>query len=298
MPEWQEAFPAVHAALAPEYRGLPLAEVEGVIGGVFGQDVTLADAEDWFKSVRQGLAGAAKAVAPVVQRALPGIASSAMSGAALWPWGMLGGAVIGGVGSAIGGGKPPGRAPGPRPGPVPGVPAAFSSIGSLSRGSGPTAAIGQLVGALGSPTVQNALAAMLLGPAGARTVPTSAGSQVPVAAVTNLLGMLAGRASAEWEMAVPSVEAETFSEVLDFAAPEVRAAWLYEQLAPIELAPDDVGAQDVEASDEGADEAWLDDAYDELEAELLGRASDEGYDDAYDEALEPENWENWSLVDG
>ena len=53
---------------------------------------------------------------------------------------------------------------------------------------------------LGSPTVQTALGSMLMGPAGARTVATPGGSQVPVGAVTNLLGMLAGRASARYRV--------------------------------------------------------------------------------------------------
>jgi len=292
MPDWQEAHPAVYRALAPEYRDLPEDQVEALVQGVFGENVSLADAEGLFQDLGRTLSGAAQAAAPVLQRALPGVVSGAMTGAALGPWGMLGGALLGGVGSALGGGaatapRPPAGAPIPRPGLPPGLPAPIPGGGPPATGAGPTAAIAQLLGGLGSPTVQQALAAMLMGPAGARTVPIAGGNQVPVAAITNLLSMLASRASAEWEEAVPSVEGEGFGEGVDYA-PEARSAWLYEQLLPL----DDVEARDDESSRESGGEesdggeAWLDELYDELEAGLMA----ENEPESVDESADPEAW--------
>jgi hypothetical protein len=127
---------------------------------------------------------------------------------------------------------------------------------------------------------------MLLGSAGARSVPVAGGNQVPVAAVTNLLGMLANRASAEWEAIAPSAEVGTFGEGLDFA-PEVRAEWLYGQLAP----PEPTGENAEGRNDEAADEGWLDELYDELEAELVVEAEHQAaVDEALYEAVDPESW--------
>jgi hypothetical protein len=111
-------------------------------------------------------------------------------------------------------------------------------------------------------------------------VPTPAGNELPVATATNLIGTLAGRASAEWEAAVPSPETQSFGEALDFASPEVRAAWVIEQLAP----PEGVEAFDVESSDEG----WIDELYDELEAELLTGQPEAWFDETPYETMEPE----------
>jgi hypothetical protein len=280
---WQETYPALHRALAPEYRDLGPEQVEAIVHGTFGEDVTLADAEGFFDDVGRALSGAARAAAPVVQRALPGVVSGAMGGAALGPFGMLGGALLGGIGSALG---PGGR---PQPADVPAGlirPPVPQPAGTPPGAVGPPLAVAQLLGALGSPTVQRALGSMLLGRAGARTVPTAGGTEVPVAAITNLLGMLAGRASAEWEMIAPSPEAESFAEGLDFAAPEVRAEWLFERLEAIDL-----DAEDVEAwGGESGDESWLDEMFDELDAELV-EASDEAFDESdesFDELVVPE----------
>jgi hypothetical protein len=279
---WQEAYPTLYRALAPEYRELGMEQVEAIVHGTFGEDVTLADAEGFFDDVGRALSSAARAAAPVVQRALPGVAAGAMGGAALGPFGMLGGALLGGLGSALAPGARPQPAGAPPAGLIrPAVPQAPAAPPGVA---GPPLAIAQLLGALGSPTVQRALSAMLMGRAGARTVPTAGGSDVPVAAVTNLLGMLAGRASAEWETIAPSPEAESFSEGLDFAAPEVRAEWLYEQLESIDLGP-----EYVEAWDE-SEESWLDEMFDELDAELV-EASDEAFDESdesFDELALPE----------
>ncbi|MFL5910948.1 MAG: hypothetical protein ACJ768_10310 [Gaiellaceae bacterium] len=280
MPDWQEAYPAVYNRLAEQYRSLPEDQVESLLESMFGEGFGLAAAEGFFDDVGRTLSGAARAAAPVLQRALPGVMSGAMSGAALGPWGMLGGALLGGVGSALGGG---GGAAAPHPG-APAPAAGAPALGGGALGGGPTGALGQLLGALGSPTVQQALGSMFLGSAGARTVPTPGGNQLPVAAITNLLGMLSNRASAEWEAIMPSEDAESVGEGLDLASPEVRSAWVFEQLAPVEGL--DEAAES--ADGESVDEAWVDELYDELEAELL--AGTEAYDEAYDESAGDEAW--------
>lgn len=272
MPEWQDTYPVVHRALAPQYRQLPEGQAEAIVQGVLGEDFSLADAEGFFANLGRTLSGAASAIAPIAQRALPGLVSGAAGGAALGPLGMLGGAVLGGVTGALGGGAANTRAAAP---PNSGLPLGAPAL----------PAIAQLLGALGSPTVQQALAAMLMGRAGAPTVPTAGGAQVPVAGITNLLGMLANRASAEWEEMVPSIEGEAV-EGVDGASPQARSAWLFEQLLPIEDVDDRADEPEEAAARGRVDESWVDELYDELEADLLTEAVIESVDDG----LHVESW--------
>jgi hypothetical protein len=303
MADWQELYPHVHAALADEYRSLPVDQVELVVQGALGDGVTLEAAEGFFDDVGKAFGQAA----PVLQRALPGAASGAAAGAALGPWGALGGALIGGLSSALSSGGGPAPAPAaptarpaapaaPRPAAAaPGVvrpplPAAALAPGPLAgvpttapappmatppdaagTGSGPGPVVGQLLTALSSPTVQQALSAMLLGSAGARSVQGAGGDELPVAGITNMLGSLAHQASAEWEAIVPSPEQVSFVEGYDFGTPEVRSAWMFEQLAPPEEAELAAPVAD-EAADEAADDAWLDELYDEFEAQLMSES--------------------------
>jgi hypothetical protein len=102
---------------------------------------------------------------------------------------------------------------------------------------------------------------MLLGHAGAPTVPSSTGKQIPVAAITNLIGLLANRASAEWDMVAPFSGEDYVSEGLDKANPEVRGDVLYSELDPVALL-------DSGASGEDWAEAWLDEMYDAAEADF------------------------------
>jgi hypothetical protein len=238
MPDWQEAFPNVHRALAPPLRTLPAHEVESILQEAFGEGVGLADAEGFFDDIGHALSSAAKVVAPIAQKALPGIVSGAISGLPGGPLGMLAGAGVGAAGSLLGGGGRPAGAP------APGAP------------PGPTAAVTQLLGMLGSPAVPHALSAMMLGGAGARTVPGTGGTELPVSAITNLLGMLAGRASAEWEVAAHGEAIEGFAEGVDIGSPEARAGWVLEHLPPPAF----------EA--ESTDEAWVDEMFDAFDTEL------------------------------
>jgi hypothetical protein len=302
MPDWSETYPAVYSALAHQYRLLPQAEVEQVIRGVFGESADLETAEGFFDDVGKAFGSAGNAIghaaqqaAPVLAKAGAGALSGAMSGAALGPYGMLAGALIGGTAGALSStGK---QSPGGATGAVGQLAGAASGLlgggagsagavgqlagaasGLLGGGAGPTGAVGQLLGALASPTVQQALSSMLLGPAGSRTVSTPAGSVIPVAAITNLLAMLAHRASAEWESVAPFGEVDYISEDIDTASPEARAEWLYSQLAPIEtITPPAQPAEPREEASstadlETVDDRWLDEMYDELEAEFYAES--------------------------
>ena len=262
---WSEVYPVVHRSLAPEYRGLPIAQVERLLGEVFGERVDIDQVESFLGDlggtlgqVGRAVGGVAKQAVPVVGKALPGALAGAAGGAALGLPGIVGGAILGGVGSAIGGGPTP-RQPTAGPG----------QPQTAGPGVGPSGAVAQLLAALSSPTVQQALAAMMLGKAGNRTVPTATGAQVPVAALTNLLGVLANRASAEWDAVVPYDEGDYLAEAfpgtgLDAANPQARAGWLYEQLA----------LPDAESDDEEwePDDSWMDDYYDHIEASIYTAA--------------------------
>jgi hypothetical protein len=280
---WQQTYPRLSGALAPEYRALPRDQVEQVVRGVFGEGTELEDVEGFFDDVGKALSNVASQAAPVVGKALPGALSGALAGAPLGLPGIIGGALLGGVGGALGGGGhapgPPTAPIGPPPAGVPTAPGAGAGIaGALpgliaGGGVGPSTAVAQLLGALGSPTTQQALLSMLLGNAGGRTASTATGSQVPVAAITNLLGMLANRASAEWESVAPYGAGDFISEGLDAANPEVRAGWLYAQLAPLEWAAPTQASAAVRSAE--TDEAWLDEMYDEAEAEFYAELDTE-----------------------
>lgn len=332
MAGWQEEFPRLHAALAPEYRVLPQSQVEQLVESVMGPGMSLADAEGLFdsigktfSSIGQAVGKAATAAAPYVVKALPGIASGLMSGMAGGPAGMISGALLGGLGSALGpGGAPPG---GPAPGPAPGVPGmpgmpgmpgvpglaglAGALGGALGGAGGAGGAIAPFLAALGSPSTQQALQQMLLGPAGAPTVPIAGGTaQAPVSAIAGMLGSMMNRAREDWEAVLPSGQGAYLSEAIDLGNPGVRETWLYEQLLPIPAGtaaappaespepespePESAGPESPEpesAEPEDAGEAgWLDDTYEEEEAyfyaELLRQqAEDEDAEDAEDSEL-------------
>jgi hypothetical protein len=268
VPRWQESYPVLHRSLAPAYRELPRSQVEQVVRGVLGESSDLDSVEGFLDdlgrtlgSIGRTVGNAAQQAAPVLAQVAPGVLSGAVGGAGLGLPGIIGGALLGGVGSVLGQQGRPG--PAPAMGGLPSAGGVSQPTGVqpplLGGGAGSTGSIGQLLAALGSPTVQQALSSMLLGPVGNPTALAAGGSQLPVAAITNLLGMLANRASVEWESITPFGEA-TYGEGIDAANPEARAAWLYGQLEPVAMESD--GQSDAEV----ADERWIDEMYDELEA--------------------------------
>lgn len=282
MTDWTVSYPNVHGSLAPEYQGMPREQIEDVVQEVFGAGTTLDMAEGFFDGIGNALSGVGRAVsgvaqqaAPYVARALPGVASGAATGAALGPWGALAGGLIGGLTSALSTPQRPGGTPTGQPATGAGgglasqlAGAAAQGLAAAGGGAGTAGAAGrsngaifQLINALGSPTVQKGVTSMLMGRAGAPTVAAANGEQLPLAAIANLLSVLASRASAEWEELSPYA-AEDYLEAyvdegFDTSSEDDRAEWVYGRLAP--PVPEAAGAS-------ANDEAWLDDMYDEMEA--------------------------------
>lgn len=96
----------------------------------------------------------------------------------------------------------------------------------------------QLLSLLSSPAVQQAVMQMMMGQAGNSTVPAG-GTRLPVTAVTNLLGMLANQASAEYNAVARPDMGESIPYYLmgadgeflvDPASPEQRATLVMELL--------------------------------------------------------------------
>jgi hypothetical protein len=282
-------YPNLRDMLDDRYAGLPDAEFEAAFESAFGEHVTPAEYEEFFGGLGKALSSAVSTVAPVVQSALPGVAQGAMAGSALGPWGALGGAVLGGVGSVlskqggtagqvgrtVGGvvntaGALTGRSP--VAGGVAG--AATSGLSALLGQSG-APATNALRAVLGSPQLAQALGALFAGrnpqlPVGPAQTP------VPASALTGLLGMLAKEAEDEAEAygaygtATPAYLVDQNGQlVVDPSSPEQRAARVLQLLAGEfeDSAPDDretAGWSNVEWTDEWAEldvediEAWAD----------------------------------------
>jgi hypothetical protein len=298
---WAQAYPTVHRSLAAEYRSLPAEQVDRLLVGVLGPGTGLEYTESFLDDVGHALGQVGK----VVVKALPGAVSGAIAGAPAGLPGIIGGALLGGAGSVLGGGAAPAPQPA-APAVAPSAPAATAVVSPGSHpvtataspaaapaaspaattsptapaaaaapaaaGAGPQAALVQLLTALSSPTVRDAITAMLLGGAGARTVPAAGGTELPAAAVTNMLGVLSTQVSAGWDEIAPyrgtdHVALTRGAEGIDTASPDVRAAWIFQQLAPPEE-PERGGDDDVDRQD---------DLDDEFEAQLwaLGEAEDD-----------------------
>src|SRR4029453_730230 len=235
--DWDDdPYPNVRGALAPEYAELAPEEIDALFERTFGPAVTAEDAEDIFGSVKTLASGGghtvshvAQKAAPVAMSAVPGAAQGAMAGAALGPLGMVGGAVLGGAGSALAGqkgpagtigkvlgtgiglagtvaGGPVGILGGPLGQRVIGAGTALVSgavrtqrgpVGQLQQVIQGVPAAGHLLNLLSRPEVLQALQAMTLSPIGKPSVPV-AGPPVPVGAFTNLLSQLANQAQAEF----------------------------------------------------------------------------------------------------
>ena len=141
-----------------------------------------------------------------------------MGGAALGPWGMLGGAVLGGLGGALGGSRG-GAAPGPAPAPAlsqpppsqPAMPGAPAAAGAPAAGA--------LMQLLSNPALQQALMSMMLGPrTGRESVevgPTA--TRVPVAAFAELIREAADQALSQYEQIGGADVAESMPEYLEQA---------------------------------------------------------------------------------
>jgi hypothetical protein len=208
--------------LRAEYRNQPPEQIEQILESTLGiSPEDLEVLEDIWRTL-QGVGGA-------VSRALPSIASGALTGAttgaALGPWGALGGALIGGTVGGLTHSQQPQRPPLVPQMPVPpGPPSAPSQPQIPPQQTAPPAptpmpsgspAAAQLLQAIWRPEFQQALMAMLMGQAGRPTIPIGT-AQVPPAALANMMGVLANRAAAE-SNAVASANGESPSYWQDFA---------------------------------------------------------------------------------
>lgn len=233
---WEEdPYPALRAALGPEYRHLPADAVAELVESI---GLSPEDVEFDLGGALRSVGRVAASVAPTI---LP-IAGTAIGTAFGGP---LGGALGGTLGQLAGGAI--GSAAGPRPRPRP--PIAPGSVAGLAlpaalpgapAGTSPAAAT--LLQLLSRPEVLQGLMAMAMGSVGARAVPVG-GTPVPPAAFANLLGTLATRAAAEAhasgaaEEGVPSYLLGADGEALvDTTLPEERAGRLLGLLAAADQA--------------------------------------------------------------
>ena len=234
-------YPMLRASLAPQYTGVDQAQLRALVQQVYGPEAIPEDVENYFASIGRGFQQAAGAVgrfaqraAPMVQNALPGIASGALAGSALGPWGALAGAVAGGAGSLLSQSRnPTARAVGGgistatnivstvRGGGAAGALGALGSIasGGLGAAGNPLAGrrggggASQLMGMLARPEVLNALQSALMGSFGRQSIPIG-DRQVPTHMLMSALGTVAQRAAHE----MAEASAETAEQVLEFLA--------------------------------------------------------------------------------
>jgi hypothetical protein len=292
-----ESYTTLREVLDPKYAALPDEHIEELIHRTLGPELTAEDYEGIFdqilgaaQSVGGAITQASNQAAPYMSPALKGAASGAMAGSALGPWGMLGGALLGGTGAALSQSK--GKTAHDIGGLVNAGAGMFGSVGGGAGGAGvpgvpagaiPTAApsmppstgspaAGQLLNLLGQPQIAQALMSMMMGALGRQNIQVGS-TPVPVGAFSNLLGMLANRASAEYNV-FRVTESEAVPEYLtnesgefrcDIANPEARAEVLWELLQENYNAESEAEREDYEAGDESYSD---DEFYNALELAL------------------------------
>ena len=283
-----DPYPELREILAPEWADLPAEELESLLEGVSAEDL---------ESFLGGLKRFARKAAPFVQKALPVVGT--VAGTAIG--GPLGAAVGGLAGRAAAGAVGAAAAPHPRGRRGrPAGPRRGRAVPRLPAGGSPAAA--QLLQLLSRPQALQAIAGMALGGAGRRQVRVGS-SPVPLGAFTNLLGVLANQAAAEYHAAIAGEAAGIPTYLLDDAGeflvdpaePEERAQALLARFAEedaMEAAAEDDGEEEDAAEDEAlwaaAELAEIAAWYDEIEA----AEDDEG--DEEDDGVWAEDDETWS----
>lgn len=201
-------YPALRECLAPQYADVSAEALDEYMDERFGPGAA-ALADDYVEGFFDDVGRAFRKAAPVIGSVASGAARGALSGSALGLPGIIGGAVLGGTGSALsrhgrggtlrgigqalntgtqiaGAFSPAGRAGG-------GLGAALGALGG-QRGAGGSAA-SRLMSLLQRPELRQALTALSLGPAGRANVPVGAArTPVPTTAITGLLQNLAAQA--------------------------------------------------------------------------------------------------------
>jgi hypothetical protein len=307
LPE-DDPYPVIRSSLAPEFATLPVEDLERVLEN---NGIRAADMEGFLDDVGHAFSSAGKAIAPIATKALPGIISGAATGCALGPWGCLGGALIGGVGSALasGGGKPAGGARGSSPAAsiASAVPAIAGAVGAGGGGGGIASGIasalpaiaglvgggggagvggvgkanpaGVLLGLFQRPEFLDAMKKLVLGDVGGKDVSVG-GTSVPVSAFANLVGTLGSKAFAQAEAtAEPSEDLPDYlysrgALTVDPAVPSQRAARLLEMLGEVALRTPRVPKQVFSEADE---------YYDALDIAELDFLETEGSDFEFDD---------------
>jgi hypothetical protein len=280
-------YPHLREVLDPRFSGLSDSELDSVFESAFGEGITAAEYEEFFGGLGRALGGLAQRAGPVLGSSAQGAISGAAAGSALGPWGALGGALIGGVGSALAQhGRGPARDVGrvigtftgagamPAPplpvgpaapgqpvtaaAPVRGAPIPVAAPGSPAPAAPPppaTSAISWLGQLLASPAAAQAIAALMQGRGG--TVPVGAtATPVQASEVVGLMGALAREAEAEamqWdvEQGVPAyligAEGELESDPYDV---DLRAVRLLELFASEAEWDEELDAEDLYELDE------------------------------------------------
>jgi hypothetical protein len=208
MPREQE-YEQLRGVLSPELASLPPRQLEAALERY---NIDAESMEGWMSA----LGGIAKVALPIVG-GLAGTFVGGPAGAALgsklgqWAGGAIGGLTGGGAPPAApaGGATPPIAPQGPMTSFPPGGVAPFNPQtlfgGGAPSGPGSTAA-GQLAQTLLRPETMQAMMSMFLGPQLGKSSITVGSTPVPTAAFSNLLGVLANRASAEYAAASAASE--------------------------------------------------------------------------------------------
>lgn len=191
-------YPAIRLSMDDRREQLDDQQLEDYLAEIM-PGVDPEEVENFMRSLQRF----GRQVAPIAQRALPGIIQGATQGGMVGgPWGALGGAVIGGVSSALSGrGRQPQPSPSPpaptaaptpvaariTPGPVSAGTTAGSPAANVSMNMTP---IQQLMALLSRPETMQALSALLMSGAGRRTV-NLGGQSVPAASFANAISEIA-----------------------------------------------------------------------------------------------------------
>ncbi len=208
-------FANLRHVLSTDYNELADDEVEQVLDSVWGEGAA-EDLESFWGQVQK----IGSTAGGYLKNAAPGMIQGATTGAALGPWGIVGGALAGGAASIAQQATAPKGARGPipaggLPAGIPGGQAAghATQLPPVPPPNGSPAA-GQLLQLLARPEIVQALMSMAMGSAGRPSVRVG-DTPVPVGGITNLLGVLANQASAEYHAVTVGESTGTPAYLLD-----------------------------------------------------------------------------------
>jgi hypothetical protein len=269
----RESWPELAELFAPEFHDCPAGDVEALLRQGFGVE-SLESFGSAFKKLRRHAERVARIVpkafpvigahAALAQRALPALRNIAKGVAPLLPTaGRVAGTALGGpAGAMVGGavGNIAGSALGASPRQAGVLGAAVPAVGAAGAVLNTPPAATQLMNVLGRPEVVQALTALAMGAMGNPSTQVG-NTEVPVAAVANLIGSLAHQASEEYRIAtqgagpeLPDYLADDWGQPrCDPSSPDQRAAVLYELMLTSEAA---VEADEGEAEEGEADDGW------------------------------------------